>query len=389
MVTVPDKASRYFTTVLLLFIGGFVVLPTAKMVNNVYYALMLLPTCLVPVTKWGRSLAVTPEIGFWFALLAWSAFIGAQSNEPAHHIKDVLYVGCFVFATSHYVSADFFRTSLFARIQFGAIALYIVGATLLYWITGKYAVGEKVLWLPSRLDGPNFTSMCVAASFALALITWVRERRFVELFSGLAGALFITVYALQSRSGVIGLAFVGVAYGAYFVARGKRYAKIVSISLTAATIVIVTAAASIPKIGALFARKDAFRFEIWHAIIADWNRCGLWLGCGLDFHSSVILSSGGPIFHPHNMFLAWGVYSGLIALLLFCTLMGLTLYRSWVKRDAWGLYLATALFCLNFDGSKLIGNPDELWLLVLLPAALIINQNGEKKPESDLVNRQC
>ena len=40
-------------------------------------------------------------------------------------------------------------------------------------------------------------------------------------------------------------------------------------------------------------------------------------------------------------------------------------------RDGWGWYLAAALVMLNFDGSKLVGNPDELWLLVLLPAVLI------------------
>lgn len=374
---------------LLLFIGGFVILPTAKMVNNVYYAFMLLPACLVLFSKWGHSPVATPEIGFWSALLAWSIFVGVQSGEPVHHIKDVLYVACFVFVTSHYVSAALFRTSVFARIQFWGIALYIIGATLFYWMSGKYAVGQKVLWLPSRLDGPNFTSMCVAASFALALATWVRERRFMELVSGSAGALFITAYALQSRSGVVGLAFAGIIYCIHLATRSKRYARIVGLGLAGAVVIVIAAAALVPEVGALFARKDAFRFEIWHAIIADWNRCGLWLGCGLDFHSSVILSSGGPIFHPHNMFLAWGVYSGLIALLLFCGLMGLTLRRAWLSRDAWGLYLATALFCLNFDGSKLIGNPDELWLLVLLPAALIINQTGDKKREPNLAGGLC
>ena len=389
MVAIPERATRYFTTVLLLFISGFVILPTAKMVNNAYYALMFLPTCIVVFTRWGRSLAMTLEIGFWSALLVWSAMVGFQANEPAHHIKDVLYVGCFVYATSHYVSARLFRTATFARVQFWVIALYIIGATLFYWISGKYAIGQKVLWLPSRLDGPNFTSMCVAASFALALLTWVRERRFGELFGGIASALFITVYALQSRSGVVGLAFVGILYCTHLATRNGRYAKIVGLGLAVTVIAIGAAAAFVPEVGALFARKDALRFEIWNAIITDWNQCGLWLGCGLDFHSSVILSSGGPIFHPHNLFLAWGVYSGLIALLLFCGLMCLTLRRAWLNRDAWGLYLATALFCLNFDGSKLIGNPDELWLLILLPAALIINQSGNMTPQPRLASGQC
>jgi hypothetical protein len=29
---------------------------------------------------------------------------------------------------------------------------------------------------------------------------------------------------------------------------------------------------------------------------------------------------------------------------------------------------------LNFDGSLLIGNPDELWPLVLLPSAMILSR---------------
>jgi hypothetical protein len=61
-------------------------------------------------------------------------------------------------------------------------------------------------------------------------------------------------------------------------------------------------------------------------------------------------------------------------LLLFLVIMTATLWRAWRRRDPWGLYLAVALCMLNFDGSSLIGNPDELWLLVLLPATLIVNR---------------
>jgi hypothetical protein len=43
-------------------------------------------------------------------------------------------------------------------------------------------------------------------------------------------------------------------------------------------------------------------------------------------------------------------------------------------RDEWGVYLACALVMLNFDGSLLIGNPDELWPLVLLPAGMILSR---------------
>jgi hypothetical protein len=59
-------------------------------------------------------------------------------------------------------------------------------------------------------------------------------------------------------------------------------------------------------------------------------------------------------------------------LMIFVTLMLASLYRAWRLRDAWGMFLACALVMLNFDGSLLIGNPDELWPLVLLPAAMVL-----------------
>jgi hypothetical protein len=81
-----------------------------------------------------------------------------------------------------------------------------------------------------------------------------------------------------------------------------------------------------------------------------------------------------PIQHPHNIFVALGLYSGAVALVLFIGLMAATLWQSWRLRDAWGMYLACALVMLNFDGSLLIGNPDELWPLVLLPAAMVLGR---------------
>ncbi|MNL88987.1 hypothetical protein D3C87_2190520 [compost metagenome] len=54
--------------------------------------------------------------------------------------------------------------------------------------------------------------------------------------------------------------------------------------------------------------------------------------------------------------------------------MAVTLWQAWRLRDIWGMYLACALLMLNFDGSLLIGNPDELWPLVLLPAAMILGR---------------
>ena len=64
--------------------------------------------------------------------------------------------------------------------------------------------------------------------------------------------------------------------------------------------------------------------------------------------------------------------------MLLLAVMGATLWQAWRNRDPWGMYLACALVMLNFDGSKLIGNPDELWPLVLLPAALVLGRVAQR-----------
>ena len=85
-----------------------------------------------------------------------------------------------------------------------------------------------------------------------------------------------------------------------------------------------------------------------------------------------------PIQHPHNIFLALGIYGGFFSLFIFVLLMVVVLQEAWRRRDPWGGYLLLALIMLNFDGDRFVDNPNELWLLVLLPAALIINFRYEE-----------
>ena len=98
------------------------------------------------------------------------------------------------------------------------------------------------------------------------------------------------------------------------------------------------------------------------------------LGCGIDFHTTQVLDGWMPIQHPHNIFVSLGLYSGAVALVLFIAVMAASLWQAWRMRDEWGVYLACALVMLNFDGGLLIGNPDELWPLVLLPAGMILSR---------------
>lgn len=365
----------YFTPALLLFIASFLLLPTSKMVNNVYYVLLALPALGVLLLRRGRGIQLSTALWLWVALCAWFVVVGALSAD-GQYFKHVLYMALFVLVVSQLVDPEPLRMPLFCRGLFWILGAYVLGSAVVYWVTGRYALGERVLWLPGRMTGPIYTSMWLACCFALALPTWLSQRRWLELSAAALLAVFCMAYVLQSRSGLIGMLVVGGLVVGWLELHRARY--LLSLGFVSVLLVILTlfVTREVPEVASLFARADAGRFELWRILAGEWLECGLWLGCGMQYATEATILGGAPIQHPHNIYLALGLYSGLVSLLLFLALMVVVLQHAWQQRDHWGLYLFTALVVLNFDGSKLVGNPDELWLLVLLPMALIINQRA-------------
>lgn len=366
----------YFTPALVIFIASFLLLPTSKMVNNVYYVLLALPALGVLVVSRGRNIRLSPALWLWAALCVWYVLVGALSAD-SQYFKHVLYMVLFVLIVSQLVNPAPLRAPMFTRGLFWVLGGYVLGSAVVYWFTGRYAPGERVLWLPGRMTGPIYTSMWLACSFALALPTWLSQRRWLELSSATLLAVFCMAYVLQSRSGLIGMLAVGTLVAGWLVLQRARYLLWLRMAAVLVAGLTLFAMREVPEVAGLFARADAGRFELWRILGAEWLECGLWLGCGMQHVTEATILGGAPIQHPHNIFLALGLYSGLVSLLIFLALMVVVLRLALQQRDAWGLYLFTALVVLNFDGSKLVGNPDELWLLVLLPMALIFNQRVE------------
>jgi len=365
----------YFTLALLIFMSSFLLLPTSKMVNNVYYVLLALPAMGVLLLHKGRDVRSSPALWLWGALCAWYVMVGALSVDE-QYFKHVLYVGLFVLLVSQLVDPQLLRTPLFSRGLFWVLSVYVLGSAIIYWITGRYAPGERVLWLPGRMTGPIYTSMWLACCFALALPAWLAQRRWLELSAAALLSVFCMAYVLQSRSGLVGMLVLAGLFAFWLSLRRARYLLLLGAAAALFVGLTLFLMLEVPEVASLFARADSGRFELWRILVGEWRECGLWLGCGMQFVTEATILSGSPIQHPHNIFLALGLYSGLGSLLLFLALMVVVLQRAWRQRDPWGLYLLIALIVLNFDGSKLVGNPDELWLLVLLPMALIINRRS-------------
>lgn len=366
-----QSVSRYFTTLLVAFIISFLVQGSAKWTNNLYYAFIALPGVVALVRYRGAGLMREPLALGWLLLLLW-CLVPAAREEGAQFYKHIVYTGLFVAIVASLTDHRFFHRGRTARALFWVISLYIYGCSAYAYLTGRIPFGARVDILPARMENVIYTSIWLVCAMALALPAWARERRYGEMALGVALAFVAVAFVLQTRTGIVGGVFVAGAWGLYNVYRYPRVAGPIAAIILAGLALFLWCVWHESWLVSLIGRGDSYRTDLFRIMTGEWLNCGWALGCGVSFHTTQTLPGGIPIPHPHNIFVAFGLYTGGISLLIFVPLMAATLLQAWRARDPWGLYLAAALLMLNFDGSKLVGNPDELWVLVLLPAAVIL-----------------
>ncbi|KAB0505117.1 membrane protein [Pseudomonas lini] len=371
----PGKITiaSYFGAALCLFLLSFVVGWSSKWTNNLFYGLMVLPGLVLLIKQRGSGLFKQPLVWVWTAFILWF-LVPATIAGQFQFFKHVFYVWMFVMVIGAFTDPQFFRSPVFVRGQFWILALYIFGCALYSWVSGEYAVGSRVALLPARLQNVIYASIWLLCALALALPIWIRERKLIEGAVAVVFSIFAVVFILQARTALVGVVFllgVWLLYGLYH--KPRLVGSVVALGVVVLGLLVLMVHNE-AWYQSLWARGDSYRIEIFNIMVGEWRNCGWMLGCGINFHTSQLIDGWMPIQHPHNIYVALGLYSGAVALALFVVLMASTIWQAWRLRDVWGVYLACALVMLNFDGSLLIGNPDELWPLVLLPAAMILGR---------------
>lgn len=365
------KSTRYFSAAVVAFFLSFVVMASSKWTNNIFYAFIALPGVVFLLKERGAGLFKDSLSWAWVAFLLWF-LVPAAIAGGGQFYKHIAYVGLFVFVIAGLADPQFFRSPSFVRLQFWIICLYIFSASIYAYAMGQYEVGARVGLLPARMQNVIYACIWLLCALSLALPLWLRERRWGEGFCAIVLTLVAIAFVLQTRTALVGAAFLAGLWCVYGIWRHPK-AGVVSLLISVALLAAVFGLVHNDRwFLSLFARGDSYRIELFQIMTGEWRNCGWLLGCGVDFQTTKTLTGGMPIQHPHNIFVAMGLYTGAVSLVLFVLVMALTLLQAMRLRDAWGVYLACALVMLNFDGSKLIGNPDELWPLVLLPAAMIL-----------------
>ncbi|MBK5538657.1 O-antigen ligase domain-containing protein [Pseudomonas sp. TH05] len=373
-----SRVTTYFSAMLCLFLLSFVVGWSSKSTNNVFYGLIALPGLFFLLKGHGLKVLKEPLAWLWLVFMLWFA-VSATVFGAMEFYKPIVYVLSFVFIVASLVSPDFFRSKEFIRAQFWILILYIYLSAIYSWSTGQFPFGSRVALLPARLINVIYASIWLFCALALALPYWVKTKRWIEATAAVLLSVIAVTFVLQTRTALVGAAFLfglWVLYGLYL-----RPKVVGSILLVGALVLglVVWGVHNEAWYISLWNRGDSYRVEIFNVMVGEWRNCGWTLGCGVEFHTAQLLDGFMPIQHPHNIFVALGVYTGAPALLLFVVLMLTSLLAAWRLRDAWGMFLACALVMLNFDGSILVHSPDELWPLVLMPAALILGRVSQAR----------
>lgn len=370
---VNPKTAAYFSGALVLFLLSFIVGDSSKLTNNLFYALIALPGVFFLIKNRGAGIFGDRLGWLWLAFMLCFLAPAFYAGDFQFY-KHIAYVALFVFVLAGLSHVDFFSSGLFVRGQFWIVFLYILLSGIYGWITGKFEFGHRVDILPSRLDNVIYASIWLFCALGLALPVLQKQGRWVEAAAAVILSLFVVSFVVQTRTALVGAAFLGGLWALHAMRHHKKQGAIAVVVLALLALLVMWLIKDEAWVTLLLKRGDSHRIELLQIMVGEWRNCGWLMGCGVDFHTTQVLTGGMAIQHPHNIFVALGLYTGATSLVLFVALMALTLWNAWRLRSAWGVYLACALVMLNFDGSKLVGNPDELWVLVLFPAVMVYAQ---------------
>ncbi|SFM70324.1 O-Antigen ligase [Halopseudomonas yangmingensis] len=369
-----NKIEYYFTLALIAFVLSFVFLPSSKAVNNFYYVFLGLPALWMFFCGRFHLERHTPLLWLWVAFMLWM-LLAAIQVQTLQYLKHWLYVAVFCGLIVLLVDYRVLRQYRLCFAIFLIFLLYILMTTAYYWYTGSHPVGRRVGDLPMRMSGPTYASIVLSAFFALGAWVLLSRNNWFAFVLCSSLVVFCTAYVLQSRAGVLG-AFLVIGAGCFYslwFAENWRYRMLVLLTMVIGASGLFWMFGNQPVFQLLVARADSGRFELWQAHYETFLECRTWLGCAPDYFADIAIFGGRVIIeHPHNIIFSVLLYHGWVGFLGFLTILALTFFAAWQQRNAWGCFLLVSLLMLMFEGSRLVNQPSELWLLIFLPCMLIL-----------------
>ena len=297
-----------------------------------------------------------------------------DAREAFSQVSRALLVFTFVVCIAESVQVDWFvRRITQTMAVFGALAAG--GAIAFFFIESP---DDGRLNGLGQLDTHVMAAM-VYAFAAVCGLAWLAsdDRGVGRWISGVCVAvLVVAVFLSGSRNAmaclVFGLGCLLIASRvttarAFLVAAGSLAVGLLTVILAAYWLVSGAGEVILP-------RGDSFRPAIWMDYLARIRADGIWFGLGV-LTPDLIQVGGYDVLHPHNLYLAVTLQSGLLGLALMVTVITATLHTLVKHYDEPEAKLALAVWAMALpgyllDGHELVDKVGWTWLLFWLPVGI-------------------
>jgi len=372
--------SNYFPLALLLFLGGFYVIPDSKWHNNIYYTFLLLPFVIVYPWKTIRSRLSSPVMATASLLILYLmlSLLWSPVEDTGDYRKAIsgLYVFIFLLLGTEVLlrQPDFFER-LFHWLGW---LIVITGPASIWWFYRNHPFPDARLITLGRLDHPGWTAVMYGfvGLYHFLGILQTRDsswRRWLP--SSLAALVALVVMLLGQSRGVLAALLITLLIGALLIRQWRYWLLLALLTMVFFLLVLWWDVDLLRIINR--GSWDSFRLEIWRQAVAL-----IWqspvLGYGILEDHSYITSNGRTHPHPHNILLAACLYGGVFAGSLLLFLLVLVLYQGWLF---WGrnqdirplLITIFGLVYMMTDDYKILSSPWPNWLYFWLPVVWAIN----------------
>lgn len=372
-VKLPDHDSRGgrwlscgLAVVLLLFCFSFFLLDSSKARNNIYYALFLLPAAIFSYSV-ASVLLRTAGVRFLLVFFTGSAvaeILGGDGVLQAAKHAGYLVALLFGLAIAQR-ERRFFRAVQLAGFSFVTL---MAGIAIFLWLSAFQATGAWIrVELYAAASNPVHASLMILLGWLAFWLNYglpaLLQRGRVAYFAGfglMLGFAFLICLVFKSRSAVLGLSFVILAW----LALGPE--RRVGVFL------VVGGALAVWALGGyegLLERGVSFRSAIWADGLQRLDTSCSWLvGCERDDGYLFL----GQFEHAHSAYLSILIDNGLLGVSTFLAFacgyfaLGLKTRSPWfiVSLLGWGGVIASS--------NGLIDSPRPLWIYFWLPTMLAL-----------------
>lgn len=266
------------------------------------------------------------------------------------------------------------------------VALTLVGAGVVLVALVNFYVTDPA---DGRLNGLGQldTHVVAALVYGVILLFVLRTAAMFESRSIKAAALLVAliiayaVFLSDSRNAWVSVALGVVAYGLAYRAADWRQFLVTLVGMGILMgIVVIALAFGDATAQIILPRGSSFRPEIWgETLRLILESDALLIGRGI-LTSDDVMAGGILMPHAHNIYLALVHQGGLVALLLYISVLTsavVAMFRNFDLADArLGVsILILAMFSHLLDGHELIDKVGDTWLLVWMPVGLALGMS--------------